>query len=147
MSIMMQHGSQMYNWPFLIPISVTNSGYWVSAFGFSLMSFGLFLVGAARCVLNGHWGPHIYKYHNEEHNILKTSGIFKHTRHPVFLGQMLMTSGTFLLSNNWWVALFPISTILLNLWRARREEEDLHTRFSQDFIEYKNKTSYMIPWL
>lgn len=147
LAIMMQHGSQMYNWPFLTPISDSNSGYWISIFGFVFMLIGLFLVGAARCVLDGHWGPHIYKYHIEDHNCLKTSGIFKNTRHPVFFGQMLMTGGTFLLANNWWIIIFPIATVLLNIWRARREEADLKKRFGKEFTDYRDKTSFMIPWI
>ena len=36
LAIMMHHGSQMYNWPFLVPISIGNSSYWLSIFGFIL---------------------------------------------------------------------------------------------------------------
>jgi len=147
LAIMMQHGSQMYNWPFLSPISTGNGAYWLSIFGLIFMAKGLYLVGAARCVLNGHWGPHIYKYPQPEHNILKSSGIFQYTRHPVFFGQMLMTGGTFLLSNNWWIILFPISTIVLNIWRARREEDDLEQRFGQAFFTYRNTTSFLVPYI
>ncbi len=146
LAIMMHHGSQMYNWPFLVPISTGDNAYWLSIFGFSFMATGLYLVGAARCVLNGHWGPHIYKY-SDPHNILKSSGIFEHTRHPVFFGQILMTVGTFMLSNNWCVGIFPLSTIYLNIWRARREEADLEDRFGGDFIEYRDKTSFMVPFI
>jgi protein-S-isoprenylcysteine O-methyltransferase Ste14 len=145
-SIILHYTSLYQEWPLCRFALDTNKLAGLKASGVLFMLSGLYFVIHARLVLDGHWGPHIYTYHEKEDNILIQNGIYKKVRHPVFLGQTLMTFGTFLLSNNMYIVFLPIFTLLLNRERATKEEEDLLIRFKDTFIEYRDKTPSFIPY-
>lgn len=56
-----------------------------------------------------------------------------------------MAIGTALLSNGLIVFLFPLLLFLANIYRGRREEDDLKHRFGDEFIKYKNNVYIIIP--
>ena len=60
--------------------------------GVVMMAVGLYITGWARACLAGFWGTDIYDYGQSNKLIIK--GIYKNMRHPVYLGQSLMTTGT-----------------------------------------------------
>lgn len=106
-----------------------------------LLSFlGLGILTAARIELNGLWGPHLYEYAAEEHRKIITSGIYKYMRHPIYVGQIVLSTSTFTLIQNLWIGLFCISVFIINLIRAIREEEFLLHQYPDLYSAYKNKT-------
>lgn len=149
--VVLHHGSLYANWGITTPISTApNSSTGLGFIGFMVMGFGLYLVAEARVALNGYWGIHVYSYpvdENGKRGELIRNGIYKHCRHPVYAGQISMTSGTVLLANDWLVAIFPAGTVILSIWRAIQEEKELHERFADEFIDYKKKTSFIIPYI
>jgi protein-S-isoprenylcysteine O-methyltransferase Ste14 len=108
--------------------------------GTSMMICGLYIIGFARASLAGYWGTHIYDYGSENRLIVK--GIYKNMRHPVYLGQSLMTTGTVFMFDNLWLLFFPILTTIVNVFRAVREDLDLAKRFGNEFENYRAKTSF-----
>ena len=78
---------------------------------------------------------------------LVTTGIFSYCRHPIYAGQILMTIGTVCIANNWWCSILPVGTTLYCVWRAWREDQDLLQRFNGEFTRYRDRTSFIVPWL
>ena len=147
-AIIIHHGSIYGQWNINIPITgTTGSSTGLGFIGFIVMGFGLYLAASARIALNGYWGVHVYKYPENDQGELIRKGIYKHCRHPVYAGQISMTLGTVFLANNWLVLVFPIGTIMLSLWRALLEEKELKERFGDEFVDYKKKTSFIIPFI
>lgn len=152
LSILLYHGSTVWGWMFYKSIAPEGPEYYLSgAFflnfaGFLLMLFGLAIVALARVDLNGFWGIHIYYYPLGGWRLVE-SGIYSKVRHPIYFGQICMTIGTVFLSNDWWLMVFPLGTVLLSVWRALREERYLATIFPIEFEDYRNKVSFLIPWI
>lgn len=140
----LHHGATWFEWRTYRAIS---TDYEVSLVvgGLIFMSVGLFSVAWARAVLDGYWGPNIYKYKQPEDNILIRNGIYAYIRHPVYLGQILMTIGTLCLSNSLVFVFFPVFVIPITVYRACKEDRELLERFGDEFVEYKRTTESMIP--
>lgn len=112
------------------------------------------LVGWARSVLDGFWGPDIYSYSlTADEKMLITKGIYSRSRHPVYFGEIMMATGTWLVANSWWFIIFASAVLLIYMWRARREDQDLMERFPEeplsvdqpDYFHYRRTTRFMIP--
>lgn len=141
LSIIVHHGSFFYDFYKPLPF---NAKFCIG-FGFFSMVFGLIIIAFARATLDGYWGPDIYEYDDSD-KILINRWIYKKIRHPVYAGQFLLTLGTVFLINNLCISFFPVITLIINHWRALREDKDLFERFSSKFTEYRNTTSfYGIP--
>jgi len=108
--------------------------------GVVMMLVGIYIIGWARACLAGFWGTNIYDYGQENKLVIK--GIYKKIRHPVYLGQGLMTTGTVFMFNNVWLLFFPILTTIINIIRAIREDVDLAQRFGKEFEDYRAKTGF-----
>jgi len=146
-AIIIHHGSLHANFMFYSEIcSNPNMFWWLGIFGFIFMCFGLYLVGYARIILNGRWGVHVYTYLPDD-ELLTTNRIYSQCRHPVYAGQILMTIGSVMLCNNWWLIFFPVGTAILNIWRAKNEEKNLQDRFGEKYSNYKRKVSFIIPYI
>jgi protein-S-isoprenylcysteine O-methyltransferase Ste14 len=130
------------NWP--IHQSLFSGEAW-GLIGLPFMLVGLVLIGAARAALNGYWGPHIYTYADSADNVLVQRGVYGTLRHPIYLGQVLMAIGTLLLSNSTIFLLFAAPLILINIARSKRESAHLLEVFGQDFVKYKENTSWLFP--
>lgn len=76
---------------------------------------------------------------------LVTEGIYKYTRHPQYLGLMLITVGLLV---QWptiiTLVMWPI--LLLMYYRlARKEENEMEARFGEVYVEYKRRVSMFFP--
>jgi protein-S-isoprenylcysteine O-methyltransferase Ste14 len=73
--------------------------------------------------------------------ILKTGGIYKYFRHPIYLGIILTCFGLSLSLGSKIGLVYTIFIILpLNIVRALREEKILTAKFGQDYLEYRKRT-------
>jgi protein-S-isoprenylcysteine O-methyltransferase Ste14 len=77
---------------------------------------------------------------------LVTGGIYRHLRHPQYLGLILIVVAF----NIQWptlptVVMAPV-LIVMYVRLARREEEELRTVFGDAFLEYAARTPAFIPW-
>ena len=112
--------------------------------GFSFLTLGLIIATWGRITLNGFWGQHIYEYNDK--SSLVTFCAYKYLRHPIYTGQIAMAIGSFIISYSWWVIIFPILVIPLNILRASHEEKELQTQFKDEYQNYCNRTLAFFPW-
>lgn len=68
---------------------------------------------------------------------LVTSGIYRFTRNPMYLGFLLVLAGWSLYLANWVaVLLLPVFVVYMNRFQIEPEERALREKFGQSFIEY-----------
>jgi len=79
---------------------------------------------------------------------LVDSGPYKYCRNPMIFGTTFIYAGLgILLDAIFLILLFaPIFLILLILYVKFIEEKGLEKRFGDSYLEYKKKTSFVIPW-
>ena len=79
---------------------------------------------------------------------LKTSGFYRYVRHPSYSFSLLSFIG-FGLSLNNWVSLLLIVPIIFIVFirRIRVEESALVTQFGDQYTDFMNRTSRLIPFI
>lgn len=78
---------------------------------------------------------------------LVKDGLYKHIRHPLYLGEILRNSGIVsIFSSGYGILLVMIGTVFL-LLRIKLEEEMLVEAFGPDYEDYKRKTKRLIPYI
>ena len=81
----------------------------------------------------------------EEVNKLVTSGIFKYSRNPMYLGMLMIVLSTSIFYLNIYSILTPFFFILwINKFQIKREEVFLTEKFGKEYLSYKNKTRRLI---
>jgi protein-S-isoprenylcysteine O-methyltransferase Ste14 len=140
-TIVVHHVSLEGRWANPLPGKPENWGL----AGFTVMLLGLVLVCLSRAAINGYWGPNIYDYGKQ--NELVKCGVYAYTRHPLYDGQFLLAAGTVMMGNNFDVVFFPLAMLIINIFRAFREEKDLLERFRDEFVEYKNQRAFFMFFL
>ena len=77
----------------------------------------------------------------EETNKLVTSGIFKYSRNPMYLGMLMIIISTSIFYLNIYSMLTPFLFIFwINKFQIKREEAFLAEKFGKEYLSYKNKT-------
>ena len=78
---------------------------------------------------------------------LVKDGLYKHVRHPLYLGEILRNFGIVsIFSSGYGILLVMIGTVFL-LLRIKPEEEMLVKAFGSDYEDYKRKTKRLIPYI
>ena len=92
------------------------------------------------------WAVRLFKKQNTTVNPIKienasslvTSGIFKYTRNPMYLGMVLILLGLTLMFNFIGGIMFTLLfTMYITKFKIRPEEEVMERFFGADFIKYK----------
>ena len=80
--------------------------------------------------------------------IMVASGPYRYCRNPMIFGTFLIFAGLgiFVNSLTLLVIIAPVMLILLCVYVKLREEHALEARFGAPYREYKNSTSFVIPW-
>jgi protein-S-isoprenylcysteine O-methyltransferase Ste14 len=76
----------------------------------------------------------------QESTVLITDGVFRMSRHPMYLGFLLVLIGVAMLLGSltpWFI--IPLFAILMDQLYIRAEEQMLLARFGQTWLEYKAK--------
>jgi protein-S-isoprenylcysteine O-methyltransferase Ste14 len=124
----------LLTWLIPLPLGVPPA---LQTLGFLLVILG-FLLGVAALIAFRRGGTTLQPRGRVAH--LVTSGIYGFTRHPVYLGFLLIVIGISLDSGSYWgILLAPILVILFNRCVIRPEEEFLASRFGEQFTSYKAK--------
>ena len=85
--------------------------------------------------------------HVRKNEQLTTSGPYAHTRHPLYLGSLIMAAGFSLASQSWWIALMTVLIFLIIYVPVMlAEEASLRQRFSQ-FEDYSRAVPRLWPRL
>lgn len=81
-----------------------------------------------------------------DHRLVK-DGLYRHVRHPIYLGEILRNLGIVLiLTSVYGVLLVAIASIFL-LFRIGIEEKMLIDVFGDDYKEYQQNTKRIIPYV
>lgn len=105
--------------------------------GFVLVIFGFLLGLGALSAIRRARKTHTHKGPAPQ---LVTSGVYRLTRNPVYLGFLLILVGMSLDSGSYWgVLLAPILVILFNRLVIAQEEENLARRFGNDYTDYRGQ--------
>jgi protein-S-isoprenylcysteine O-methyltransferase Ste14 len=115
----------------------------VLASGTAMCALGLALAIWARKHLGTNWSrePSIQAGHE-----LVTSGPYRFVRHPIYTGILAAIFGSVLVGGTAWMIMFA-GMLLMFVWRVKREEEFMTQLFPQQYPEYKNRTSALIPFV
>jgi protein-S-isoprenylcysteine O-methyltransferase Ste14 len=71
---------------------------------------------------------------------LQTSGIYRATRNPMYVGLVLVYLGLTCLIGNWWnIILLPVLLLTIQEYVMKREEKYLTRKFGPEYINYKQK--------
>ncbi len=71
---------------------------------------------------------------------LQTTGIYKISRNPMYVGLAIVYLGITCLIGNWWnIILFPLLLLIVQEYIIKREEKYLELEFGQDYEEYTRK--------
>ncbi len=116
--------------PFVVPVILRNIGLFMTFVGF-LLGIGAFIeFRKARTTLDPHGSA----------KQLVTSGIYRFTRNPIYLGFLLMVIGLPLNSGLYWgVVMAPFYILTMNRLVIEREETYLEGKFKDVFASYKTR--------
>lgn len=77
---------------------------------------------------------------------LVTGGIYRHLRHPQYLGLILVVLGFSVQWPTLLTLLMGPVLIVMYVWLARREDADMAAVFGALFLDYEARTPAFIPW-
>ncbi len=121
--------------PLLVPAFLKNIGFALVVIGFLLGLAAFNEFRKARTTLDPHGST----------SQLITSGIYRFTRDPIYLGFLLMIIGLPLNSGLYWgVVMAPLYVVMLNRLVIEREESYLAKKFKDAYTGY---TSRVRRWL
>ncbi len=155
------------DWTVLPVILITSIGFIVTAIDFIFLQnlkFQFFgLIGLALVIIGGYLRTKArleLKKKAGFDNLVSTSrlqivegqqlvkdGLYKHVRHPLYLGEILRNFGIVsIFSSGIGILFIMVGTIFL-LFRIKPEEEMLVEAFGSDYEDYKRKTKRLIPYI
>jgi protein-S-isoprenylcysteine O-methyltransferase Ste14 len=110
--------------------------------GVALIVLGLLLsIAVVRAF--GKVGTPVPPYRPTTHFV--TTGPYRYTRNPDYIGQTLMYVGIAVVANSWWpLFLLPLVLLVVQRGVVRREERYLEAKFGQ---EYRDYTARVSRWL
>jgi protein-S-isoprenylcysteine O-methyltransferase Ste14 len=116
--------------PFVAPLILRNIGLLLTFVGF-LLGIGAFVeFRKARTTVDPHGSV----------KQLVTSGVYRFTRNPIYLGFLLMVIGLPLNSGLYWgVVMAPFYILTMNRLVIEREETYLEQKFKDVFTSYKSR--------
>lgn len=76
----------------------------------------------------------------KEDTVLKTGGIYRFSRNPMYLGFNLWTIASIIYTFNIYILLLGLYSIWIYHMIIRGEENFLKDRFGSEFLDYKKKT-------
>lgn len=116
--------------PFVVSPMIRNLGLALAGIGFLLGLFSLYAFTKARTTLNPHGSV----------KTIVSSGVYRFTRNPIYLGMALMLIGFPLAFGNvWGIPLTPVFILLMNKLVIEHEEAYLEKKFGEAYTGYKSR--------
>lgn len=131
-----------FNLPWYFPFP----RFWGIMIGMILLAFGFFILGSALRTLKikRAFGKEIYK--SKAESKLITTGIYAYTRNPVYLGSILLFLGWFFIFLFTFLLIMTFLFMILFYFVAKWEEKELYERFGNEYLQYKQKVPFFIPY-
>lgn len=105
-------------------------GWFVTGLGLGLMLWTMWTFARHRTTVNPYGGA----------STLCTSGPFRFSRNPIYLGDWIMLLGVSMLLNTFWPLVFaPLIWIMLRFGVIRHEEAHLEAKFGDAYRRYKTR--------
>ena len=121
-----------------IVINWSISPVWVRIAGLIIAALGVALFITAMLTMRDSWRAGVSNDKTE----LVTTGIFKISRNPAFLGFDLMYLGVLMVFFNWVLLIFSAFAILtLHLQIVNNEEDAMLSAFGDEYLNYKKKVN------
>lgn len=120
------------------------------AAGFGMLDIIAIAVFALGCVLNtgSEMQRYRWKKNPENKGHLYTEGLFKHSMHINFLGDILWVSAFAIATQNLWALSVPLVLIGFFVFDAIPNlDAYLSKRYSDEFPAYAAKTKKLLPWV
>jgi len=114
----------------------------VTLSGLPLLPIGSAMRIQARRTLGIHFSPVVRIL--PEHELI-TCGIYKHVRHPGYMGELLLYFSIPLLFNSLYGFLVMVLLVPLILYRIKIEEQALIMKFGDEYRNYVKNTRKLIP--
>jgi len=115
------------------------------AAGVLLIIIGLIIRLYAINTLKQHFTYTVTKIEN--HELIET-GLYKMIRHPGYLGQLFIFTGTAVSFSNWLSILsMTIAVSIGYLYRIRIEEKFMLEQMGQKYLDYQKRTKKLIPFV
>ena len=133
---------------FSFRFGMTNVGriyYWNLFYGIGvfMIVMGMIIRIFAINTLKQHFTYTVTQIENHE---LVESGLYKWIRHPGYLGQIIIFTGTAVSFSNWISVLSMFIAISFGyLYRIGTEEKFLIAQMGQKYIDYQKRTKRLIP--
>ena len=94
----------------------------------------------------------MHKFKAQQDNVSKTmkSGLWKYSRHPNYLGEILFWFGIFGFSlsqslDNWWLIVFPFSMLSMFIFASIPMMDNRSLEKREDYLEYMKETPSLLP--
>ena len=116
----------------------------VNVVGLVLFSIGVSIRLVARRTLGKCFSSGLKT--TQKHELIK-HGIYKHIRHPAYLGSLLLSPGVPLIFSSLYGFLLILGIIPCFLYRIRIEESMLIEKFGNEYWEYMKETKKIIPFI
>lgn len=78
---------------------------------------------------------------------LHADGPYAVVRHPLYLGLLLMLAGAVVALGSLWGAAMLLPAVLVTVWRARAEENDLLRHYGDRYRHYQERVPFFLPRL
>lgn len=116
--------------PFGVPVILQAFGFFLTLIGF-LLGVGAFIeFRKARTTLDPHGSV----------SQIVTTGIYRFTRNPIYLGFLLMVIGLPLNSGYYWgILIAPFYAVAMNRLVIEREEAYLEKKFKEQYTGYRSR--------
>lgn len=124
--------------------SLTFYAPWARFLGLAILLAATALTLWARFALGLMWSavPAV-----KEGHLLRTSGPYAITRHPIYTGLLGMTLGTMLVAGAGpWIVPFPVALILIE-FKIRIEERFMTAEFREEYPRYRKRVPQLVPGL
>lgn len=120
------------------PLGLSFGGSWVGLPAGLLVGGGLILMGLALIEMRK-WRTTVIPHHVPTHMV--TSGIYKRTRNPIYVGDLMILAGMVL----YWDAPLALPLVPILMWVLEKrfiipEEARLRSAYKADFFRYTQKT-------
>ena len=87
-----------------------------------------------------------YSVAKVEHHELIETGLYKHIRHPGYLGQLLIFLGISISISNWLSILLMMIPIAIGyIYRINVEERFMIEQLGENYLDYQKRTRRIIP--
>ena len=113
--------------------------------GLVVMGIGIIVRTVAIAQLGRFHTPNVAV--RQSHQLID-SGLYRHVRHPSYLGALIAFFGFSVALGNWLgVVVVLIVTLCIYLFRIHEEETALEAAFGDDYRAYRRRTKRLIPGL